>query len=74
MKIPSYIEAIGKAILNKITESENGPKVGKDVISIEEIAQLLFHITFHPFWIFWIVDIFMYFTKTYYDGNDMPLY
>ena len=73
MKIPTYVEAIGKAILNKILERE-GNKGDKDGFSLEDIAQLLFNITFHPFWILYLVDIYMYFTKTYYDGNGMPLF
>ena len=73
MKIPGYIEAIGKTIMNKITEKEDGPQ-GVGGIDMKDIAQLLFNITFHPFWIIWIVDIYLYFSKTYYDGYGIPLY
>ena len=73
MKIPTYVEAIGKAILNKILERKDFTE-NKDGFSLRDIAQLLFNITFHPFWILYLIDIYMYFTKTYYDGNGMPLF
>ena len=73
MKIPGYIEAIGKTIMNKITEKEDGPQ-GVGGIDMKDIAQLLFNITFHPFWIIWVVDIYLYFSKTYDDGYGIPLY
>ena len=72
MRIPSYVEALKKTILNKILDDlSRKPKGG---ISTTDIAQLLFNITFHPFWIFWLVDIYLYFTKTYYDGNGVELF
>ena len=75
MKIPSYIEAIGKTIMNKITEKKEEEGLqGTGGFTTQDAAQLLFNITFHPFWILWIVDIYMYFSKSYYDGNNIPLY
>ena len=74
MRIPSYVEALKKTILNKILESIDGPRETKGGISTRDIAQLLFNITFHPFWIFWLVDIYLYFTKIYYDGNGIELF
>ena len=71
MRIPSYVEALKKTILNKILDTE--PRNTK-VISLKDVAQLLFNITFHPFWIFWLVDIYLYFTKIYYDGNGVELF
>ena len=73
IKIPGYIEALKKTILNKILDSDEF-KTGKDGISLEEIAQILFNITFHPFWIFYAVDVYMFFTKTYYDGYGVSLF
>ena len=49
-------------------------KSGHGGITLEEIAQGLFNITFHPFWIFWAVDIYLFFSKIYYDGYGVPLY
>ena len=74
MRIPGYVEAVGQAILNKITEKTDGPQGRDTAITIEDIAQILFNITFHPFWIFYLVDIFMYYSKSYNDGYDVPLF
>ena len=74
MRIPGYVEALKKTILNKILEPDGGPRETNGGISTRDIAQLLFNITFHPFWIFWLVDIYLYFTKTYYDGNEVELF
>ena len=74
MRIPTYVEALKKTILNKILEPIDGPRETNGGISTKDIAQLLFNITFHPFWIFWLVDIYLYFTKTYYDGNGVELF
>ena len=71
LKVPSYVEAIGKAIINKIIPDELTG--GNGGITPEEIAQFLFNISFHPFWIFWLFDIYMFFMKSYYDGNGIPL-
>ena len=74
VQIPSYIEAVKKAIMNKIFPDDGELKSGRGGISMEDVAQFLFNITFHPFWIFWAVDLYMFFTKTYYDGYGVPLY
>ncbi len=74
MRIPGYVEALKKTILNKILETGGGTRTPKGGISTRDIAQILFNITFHPFWIFWLVDIYLYFTKTYYDGNGVELF
>ena len=75
IKVPSYIEAIKKAILNKILETEEeGLKSGRAGLSLADICQYLFNLTFHPFWIFWAVDIYLYFSKIYSDGNGIPLF
>ena len=71
MKKPSYIEALKETIINKILDGE--PRSRTACISTKEIAQYLFNITFHPFWIFWLVDIYLYFDKVYYDGNGVEL-
>ena len=70
LKVPSYVEAIGQTIINKIL-----PDIPRNngVFTPTEIAQFLFNISFHPFWIFWLFDIYMFFTKSYYDGNGIPL-
>ena len=71
MKKPSYIEALKETIMNKILDGiTRGQNAG---VSTKDIAQLLFNITFHPFWIFWLVDIYLYFDKVYYDGNGVEL-
>ena len=74
VQIPSYIEAVKKAIMNKIFPEDGELKSGRGGISMEDVAQFLFNITFHPFWIFWAVDLYMFFTKTYYDGYGVALY
>ena len=73
IRVPSYVEAIKKAILNKILDSEE-IKTGRIGLSLEDICQYLFNLTFHPFWIFWAVDIYLYFSKIYSDGNGIPLF
>ena len=72
VRIPDYIEALKKAILNKILDADL--KSGRAGISLQEVAQGLFNITFHPFWIFYVVDVYMFFTNTYYDGNGVALF
>ena len=72
MRIPSYFEALKKTITNKICDGYfRCPRHG---ISRRDIAQQLFNVTFHPFWLFWLVDIYLYFSKIYYDGNGVELF
>ena len=72
LKIPSYIQALWETILNNPYEGDIfSATVGPDFFYI---ARLLFNISFYPFWIFYIVDIYMYYSKTYYDGNGVPLF
>ena len=71
LKIPSYIETFFGMISNKLLGEEL--KNGGDGFTKEEIAQYIFNVTFHPFWILYFIDIFMYFTKSYKDGNGIPL-
>ena len=73
VQIPSYIEAVKKAIMNQMFPDDDKLKSGHGGITLEEIAQGLFNITFHPFWMFWVFDLYMYFTKSYNDGNGIPL-
>ena len=42
-------------------------------LTTEQIMQHLFNFTFHPFWILYLFDLYMYFTKAYKDGNNIPL-
>ena len=71
LKLPSYYITIRRTILNQINDFLiRSPYNG---ITNIEIAQYLFNITFHPFWIFWLFDIFMFFMNSYYDGNGIPL-
>ena len=72
LKMPSYIKALRETIINKILL--NIPLHGRDENFSLDIAQLLFNITFHPFWIFYAVDVYMYYSKNYYDGNGVPLF
>ena len=69
--VPSYVEAVYKTILNKIIPDEL--KSGRGGFTTEQIMQYLFNITFHPFWIFYLFDLYMFFTKSYNDGNGIPL-
>ena len=74
IKVPGYIEALKRAILNKLFDGDDDkPRRGKDGITLLDIAQFLFNITFHPFWILWAFDLYMYFTKSYNDGNGIAL-
>ena len=57
--------------MNKIISDEFRSRDGS--ITSKDIAQALFNVTFHPFWIFWLFDIYMFFMKSYYDGNGIPL-
>ena len=71
LKIPSYIQALRETILYKDPyENVLFSRFGPDFFYI---ARLLFNISFYPFWIFYVVDIYMSFSKTYYDGNGVPL-
>ena len=71
-KYRSYIEAIWETIFNK--DHHEGLFCLHPINMTEMIARLLAPISFHPFWIFYVVDIYMYFTKTYYDGYGVPLF
>ncbi len=71
MKVPNYIEALKKTILNTILETLSR---GGDGNKFYDVVQFCFNVTFHPFWVFWAFDLYMYFTKTYFDGNGMPFY
>ena len=42
-------------------------------LTTEQIMQHLFNFTFYPFWILYLFDLYMYFTKAYNDGNNIPL-
>ena len=58
-------------LVNKILGEEL--KSTGDGFTKTEIAQKLFLFTFYPFWILYIADIYMYITKSYKDGNGIPL-
>ena len=73
-RFSSYVETFKKTILNTVTDGMIRDRFGGYGIATTDIAQLLFNLTFHPFWIFWLVDIYLYFTKTYYDGNGVELF
>ena len=73
IRVPSYVEAIKETILNKILEKDT-VKSARVGLCIADIYQFLFNLTFHPFWIFWAVDIYLYFSKIYSDGNGIPLF
>ena len=72
LQVASYIKSLWETIKNKIIPDEL--KSGRGGITIEEVAQFLFNITFHPFWILYAFDIYMYWTKSYRDGNGIELY
>ena len=71
IKVANFIKTIWLMITNKILGEEL--KSGPGGINMVEIAQQIFNITFHPFWMFWVFDLYMYFTKSYNDGNGIPL-
>ena len=71
IKVASYIIALRDTLLNKIIPEILKNKSG---ITTEDLAQFLFNITFHPFWILWAFDLYMYYTKSYRDGNGIALY
>ena len=70
IRVPSFILALKASILNKIKENLSNNRN----ITLLDIAQFIFNISFYPFWIFWVFDLYMYFTKTYYDGYGIPLF
>ena len=67
-RIPDYIESFKRTLMNKIFKEIRG-----DLPILYTVAQFLFNISFHPFWMFWILDIYMYFTNSYKDGNGIPM-
>ena len=71
IRVANYILALKDTILNKIIDK--GLQGGNN-IDLKDIAQFLFNITFHPFWILWAFDLYMYYTKSYKDGNGVDLY
>ena len=72
LKIPIYIEAIREIILNNILSGIVYSCKGG--INSLDVAQQLFNFSFHHFWIFYVVDVYLYCSRTYYDGNGVPLY
>ena len=72
VKIPKFAEAIKKTIINKILDDDI-VQSSRDGITTVQLAQYAFNITFYPFWIFWAFDLYMYFSKSYNDGNGIPL-
>ena len=71
LKIPdfvkSYVEILCNRALDLLPRSTNGG------CSTVEIAQHIFNITNIAFWVLFCYDIYMYFTKSYRDGNGIPL-
>ena len=72
MRIPSYIETFRKMLLNE--DLDYGMMRCGEIDKKLEIIHFCFKIDFYIFLIFWAFDLYMYFTKTYYDGNGIPLY
>ena len=72
LRIPSYIETFRLMLLKDISD-EVGCRCARYDYTYD-IIQFGFKITFYTFLIFWAFDIFMYFTKIYYDGNGISLY
>ena len=71
LRIPSYVKAFCDTIRNRIIPEElHG---AGNCFTMPEIAQQLFNITFHPFWMLFIFDLYMFFNNKYYDGNGIPL-
>ena len=68
----SYFKAIEKIITDNIYKDT--PMDFGRYFNYLDISRLLFNLTFYPFWIFWLVDIFLFFTKTYNDGNGVELF
>ena len=71
LKIPdfvkSYVEVLCNRALDLLPRNQNGG------FSMTEIAQHIFNITNLAFWVLFCYDIYMYFTKSYRDGNGIPL-
>ena len=71
LKIPdfvkSYVEILCNRALDLLPRNNNGG------CSMTEIAQHIFNITNLAFWVLFCYDIYMYFTKSYRDGNGIPL-
>ena len=57
VRVAGFINKIWAIIINNITDIL---KSGNGSITLEQVAQSLFNITFHPFWIFWVIDLYMY--------------
>ena len=70
-RVPNYVVALWNAALNKIIPEKDISDTGG--IRMEQIMQYLFIFTFHPFWMLYLFDLYMYFTKSYNDGNGIPL-
>ena len=74
MKIPDFITALKNTALNNHLDEllSRGVLLG-ELPAKFTIMQALFDITFYPFWAFWAFDLYMYFTKSYNDGNGIAL-
>ena len=70
MKIPDFITALKDTALNHILDDI---PIRGEIPAKFTIMQALFDITFYPFWAFWAFDLYMYFTKSYNDGNGIAL-
>ena len=70
-RVPDYVEALKQTFLNRIIPDDVSRSTGG--LTTEQIMQFLFNFTFHPFWILYLFDLYMYFTKAYKDGNNIPL-
>ena len=73
LQIPKFVTSFFKILCNKALDSIEGTRDGKGGFSMVEIAQKTFNFSHTAFWILFCYDFYMYYTKSYRDGNGIPL-
>ena len=71
LQIPGFVKSYVEVLCNRALDLL--PRGGNNGFSMADIAQHTFNITNLAFWVLFCYDIYMYFTKSYRDGNGIPL-
>ena len=71
LQIPGFVKSYVEVLCNRALDLL--PRGGNNGFSMADIAQQTFNITNLAFWFLFCYDIYMYFTKSYRDGNGIPL-
>ena len=73
LKIPKFVTSFFKILCNKALDLIDVPRDRNGGLSMVEIAQITFNFAHTGFWILFCYDFYMYYTKSYRDGNGIPL-